>query len=118
MVIPLQWSVHFNRDYWKDPEEFDPSRFVGEDGKFLKSEAFMPFQIGSLFCCAGWSVVNFGFSGKRMCVGEDLAKMLLFLFGASILQKFRLEVVGSVDVKGDCGITLTPKEQGIVFRSR
>nr|QZM07476.1 cytochrome P450 monooxygenase CYP306A1 [Lasioderma serricorne] len=100
MLIPLQWSVHFNCKYWNNPAEFNPYRFIGDDGKFLKSEGFLPFQIG-----------------KRMCVGEDLAKILLFLFGGSIIRKFRLEVT-DVDVKGECGITLTPKKQDIVFWCR
>lgn len=55
-----------------------------------------------------------------MCVGEELARMLLFLFGASILQKFALKLPADElpDVTGECGITLTPKKHKLVFELR
>lgn len=53
-----------------------------------------------------------------MCVGEELARMLLFLFGAKILQRFKLSVSGPIDFMGECGITLTPKPHNITFSLR
>lgn len=53
----------------------------------------------------------FIFKGKRMCLGDELGRMLLFLFGAGILHQFSLSIPGGapVDLDGECGITLTPK---------
>jgi hypothetical protein len=58
--------------------------------------------------------------GKRMCLGEELARMLLFLFGASIIHKFTIKTPEGVDIdlEGDCGITLTPKPQRLLFTPR
>lgn len=53
-----------------------------------------------------------------MCVGEELARMLLFLFGASLIQKFTLSINENCDLIGECGITLTPKNQDINFKVR
>lgn len=55
-----------------------------------------------------------------MCVGEELARMLLFLFGATILQKFtiKLPLNEIPDVSGECGITLTPQKYKLVFELR
>ncbi|XP_063239112.1 cytochrome P450 306a1 [Bacillus rossius redtenbacheri] len=103
MLVPLQWAVHMDPDLWPRPEVFDPSRFLAEDGSFRRPEAFMPFQ-----------------TGKRTCVGEDLARMLLFLFGAAILRRFRVRPPGGapVDLEGEAGITLTPRPQPLVFEPR
>lgn len=46
MVMPLQWAVHMSPEYWSRPEVFDPERFLDEEGKFFRPEAFMPFQTG------------------------------------------------------------------------
>ncbi|CAH1793548.1 unnamed protein product [Owenia fusiformis] len=67
------YSIHYDPDYWDQPEIFNPDRFIGEDGKFKRDEHVMPFSIG-----------------KRSCLGEPLARMELFLFFASLLQRYRI----------------------------
>ena len=57
-------------------------------------------------------------SGKRVCVGKDVASMMIFIFVATVLQKFKLEGCndsGSVDLSYDCGITTIPKPQDLIF---
>ncbi|XP_050304768.1 cytochrome P450 306a1 [Anthonomus grandis grandis] len=102
MIIPLQWAIHMNKIQYKNPEMFNPNNFLDKDGKFCKNEHFIPFQ-----------------SGKRMCVGDELAKMLLSLFIVRLLQNFTfmLEDKQLVDTEGDCGITLTPKPFKIRFKT-
>lgn len=51
-----------------------------------------------------------------MCVGDELARMMLYLFGTTIFQKFIVELEDeNVDLTGDCGITLTPKPHRLIF---
>ncbi|KAB7494262.1 hypothetical protein Anas_08785 [Armadillidium nasatum] len=58
--------------YFKDPDKFDPSRFLDENGKFIPTcEGFQAFGIG-----------------KRQCLGEQFARMELFLLTAALLQNF------------------------------
>ncbi|XP_063923499.1 cytochrome P450 2J6-like [Zophobas morio] len=100
MIMPLLWALHTDPTVWKNPEEFCPDRFLNDDGKFHQPGSFLPFQ-----------------TGKRMCVGEDLAKMIIFLFISTVLQNFKIERANSspVNLMASCGITLIPKPQELLF---
>lgn len=54
-----------------------------------------------------------------MCIGDELARMLLLLFAAKIFQKFSVRLEEKhVDLSGECGITLTPPAHKLIFSSR
>ncbi|XP_044291481.1 cytochrome P450 2F5-like isoform X3 [Varanus komodoensis] len=90
-VIPLLSSVHYDPSQFKDPTSFNPANFLGENNEFRSSDAFMPFA-----------------PGKRICLGAGLARMELFLFLVTILQRFTLRPLVS-----PAEIDLTPQSTGL-----
>ena len=65
------WAVQYDRSLWKNPEIFDPEQFLDEQGKFVSSKQVIPFSIG-----------------PRNCLGEQLARMEIFIFLVGMVQKF------------------------------
>ncbi|XP_042338518.1 cytochrome P450 2J4-like [Plectropomus leopardus] len=93
-VMPTLISILRDESIWETPQSFNPQHFLDQDGKFRKREAFIPFS-----------------AGKRVCLGEQLARMELFLFFTSLLQRFSFSAPAgeqpSLDYK--LGATLCPK---------
>nr|XP_033505294.1 cytochrome P450 2K4-like isoform X2 [Epinephelus lanceolatus] len=71
-VYPLLASVLYDESEWENPHSFYPAHFLDKDGKFVKREAFLPFS-----------------AGRRVCPGESLARMELFILFVTLLQHFR-----------------------------
>ena len=50
MFISNIYAVHMDPVTWPEPEVFNPSRHLTEDGKFFKRDEYIPFCIGEWFC--------------------------------------------------------------------
>uniref|UniRef100_A0A914WHC8 Cytochrome P450 n=1 Tax=Plectus sambesii TaxID=2011161 RepID=A0A914WHC8_9BILA len=69
IVVAQTPSIHLDEKLFPDPYTFSPERHIDANGHFVKSEHIIPFSIG-----------------KRVCMGESLARMELFLFLGSLIQ--------------------------------
>ena len=71
-------------------------RFLDVAGKFFKPEYFVPFG-----------------HGKRMCVGEPLARAELFIFFVTLVKHFKFSVIEDMRPdpgKFSAGFTRSPLE--------
>ncbi|CAH1787802.1 unnamed protein product, partial [Owenia fusiformis] len=73
MVMPNLHAAHHDEKYWENPSEFKPERFIDADGQIdkVKSTHLVVFSMG-----------------KRVCPGEALARMELFLTFTALLQRY------------------------------
>ena len=62
------WAAHNDETFWEKPEIFNPDRFLDEEGNFVRSPHVIPFSVE-----------------PRHCLGEQLARIEVFIFLMSIL---------------------------------
>ncbi|XP_076462578.1 cytochrome P450 2B4-like [Babylonia areolata] len=73
VIMPfLDTALHDPEVWGGDPYSFRPERFIDADGKLVRPEEFIPFGVG-----------------RRMCLGEALARVELFLYLSTLVQHFR-----------------------------
>ncbi|XP_038070165.1 cytochrome P450 2J6-like [Patiria miniata] len=95
-VLANLWHSHFDPSVWAEPREFRPERFLDEDGKLRHRDEFIPFG-----------------NGRRVCLGENLAKMELFIFFTHLLHHFTFKKprhAPPISFKGDLGVTWAPAD--------
>ncbi|ODM91034.1 Methyl farnesoate epoxidase [Orchesella cincta] len=103
-VIANLHGIHYDKSYWKDPENFRPERFLDENGNFKNDPRLRPF----------------GF-GKRACPGEPLAQISLIHFITVLVQNFTFlpvpdEPLPSMDPV--CGVTNFPQVYRALVKCR
>ncbi|XP_046583281.1 putative inactive cytochrome P450 2G1 [Haliotis rubra] len=65
-------SVLQDTDVWGDPQNFRPDNCLDRAGKIQKRDEFIPFSLG-----------------RRVSLGEATARMELFLFLTTMIQRFK-----------------------------
>jgi cytochrome P450 len=107
IISPNLYSIHHDPGIWGDPENFRPERFLSPDGKTLKKhEALLAFSVG-----------------RRQCLGESLARDMLFLFAANVFQRFCIEWDNSgpdygFQYENEMSVALIPKPYKVLLKDR
>jgi cytochrome P450 len=91
LFIPV-YAIHRHERLWRDPDQFDLSRFQGESAKRIPRTAYMPFG-----------------AGPRVCVGASFAMMEMVAGLATLLQSLRFSTVSGARHEPVHRITLRPK---------
>ena len=88
MIAP--WVLHRHRRLWRDPDAFDPSRFL-PDAPPPPRFAYLPFGVG-----------------PRVCVGAQFAMAEATLVLAALVQSFRIALVDDLEVMPKPVVTTQP----------
>ncbi|ODM87859.1 Methyl farnesoate epoxidase [Orchesella cincta] len=105
-VLAGLYTIHHDSKIWgENVNEFRPERFLNDDKtQVIHHEALLPFS-----------------AGRRVCIGEGLARDTLFLFIASILHRFNIELDPEhpvTKIETLSGLTVEPKPFTFVLSLR
>jgi cytochrome P450 len=90
-VAVVPWTLHRHPGYWPNPEGFDPDRFLPEAVAARPRYAYLPFG-----------------GGPRQCIGVNFALYEAKLVLATLLQRYRVELIPGQDLSCDAAVTLRP----------
>ncbi|XP_035988406.1 steroid 21-hydroxylase [Fundulus heteroclitus] len=103
VIIPNLFGAHHDPTVWSEPYSFKPERFMERGG----SSARFPMPFGG---------------GARLCLGESVAKIELFLFTAYLLRDFQFVLPQSEgsppDLRGVASVVLKIKAYKVIARPR
>jgi cytochrome P450 len=92
MVVISPYVVHRHRLLWRDPDVFDPTRFLPERSKTTERYSFLPFGVG-----------------PRMCIGAALAVQEATMVLSALTRRFVLELVAGQAVWPVVDFTMKPR---------
>ncbi len=89
LVILSMYVTHRHPDFWENPSEYYPDRFLK-----TKNQAYTYFPFGG---------------GMRMCIGMHLARLEIITFIALFVSSFEFKLDNDYKVKPITHLTLKPK---------
>ncbi len=90
-VITSPWVLHRHRRLWRDPDIFDPDRFLGEAAKAIPRYAYIPFG-----------------TGPRVCIGASFSMQETMIVLPVLLKKLRFDFADAEDPTPIMRITIQP----------
>ena len=67
-------NIHMNDDLWMNPEVFDPTRYLDDNGQMTRTPTgWLPFS-----------------AGRRVCLGETISKYKLVTVLSIFLHQFKI----------------------------
>ena len=91
-VIVSPWVVHRHKTLWRDPDAFDPTRFLPENRDSIHRFAYLPFG-----------------AGPRVCIGAAFATQEALIVLRALLRHFSFELPQGHVVTPYHRITLRPE---------
>ncbi|CAG7821422.1 unnamed protein product [Allacma fusca] len=94
LVMLNPYSILMDEEFWGDPENFRPSRFLDQNNNIINSDRVMTFG-----------------GGRRNCVGETIAEGTIFAFVTHLVQKYQFlpaQLGQKFDTSSIVGISSSP----------
>jgi cytochrome P450 len=96
MISP--WLIHRHRDYWQQPDAFNPDRYDDDQSRESLQKAYLPFGMG-----------------PRVCMGAAFAQQEATLILSNLIRHYRLQPlpghvphpVGRLTIRPVNGVRLT-----------
>jgi len=93
MVIIAPYALHRHRLLWREPDTFDPSRFLPGTSSTIDRCAYLPFGVG-----------------PRMCLGASFAVREATLVLAALTRHFELKLIPGQLVWPVVDFTMKPRD--------
>jgi len=90
LLVSSPWVVHRDPQWWPEPDEFRPERWLG-DTRDRPRYAYFPFG-----------------GGPRQCIGNSFAEMEATLVLATLARHWRVAPVPDADIRPQALVTLRP----------
>jgi cytochrome P450 len=95
-ILTSQWVVHHDPRWFPNPEGFDPDRWAGERAKEIPRYAYFPFG-----------------GGPRVCIGNHFATLEATLMLATIVGRWRLDLLPGQRLAFKPSVTLRQAGDGL-----
>jgi len=102
VILMSQYVMHRDARFFDEPERFKPGRWEGNFQERLPRGAYFPFS-----------------AGDRHCIGEGFAWQEALLILATLVERWKFELVPGQDIRPKPSVTLRPDRPIRMFvRSR
>jgi cytochrome P450 len=91
VVTVSPFLLHRHRTLWRDPDAFDPERFLGSNRDSIDRYAYIPFG-----------------AGPRVCIGMGFAMLEMMAVLGHLLSAFRFDLAPGHPVSPVARVTLRP----------
>ncbi len=97
MIMIAPWVIHRHHDYWRDPDCFDPDRFMPERDNEIIDDAYLPFGLG-----------------PRICVGANFATIEATLILARFIKSYEFKILEPDKVQPVARLTTRPAKEILI----
>jgi cytochrome P450 len=91
-IFMSPYVIHRRPAAWPEPERFDPGRFLGESGKSISPDAYLPFGIG-----------------PRTCIGSAMTELIMRVTIATLASRFEFRAAPGHEVAIRASSSLYPR---------
>jgi cytochrome P450 len=91
LIMVSPWTMHRHREYWQQPDAFDPDRFMPGREESLTPGAYLPFGLG-----------------PRVCVGAAFAMTESSLILAEWVRRYDWTIIKPDPIRPAARLTTRP----------